>query len=125
MPGSLNDGNIVRRIITECIRNSDKSREAIAEEITNLVGEKVTVRMLNSYTSEAAELHRWPLQYTRAFCFAVSDWTLLRVIAEFSGLRLITRSEIELLELGKEYLKQKRANEQILRIEKRLGGMAL
>lgn len=124
-PGSVNDGNFVRSAITESIRRSTKSREEVAEEITALVGERVTVRMLNSYTSEAAGQHRWPLQYTRAFCFVVSDWTLLSVLAERSGLFLITPSEKELLSLGAEYLKQKRAAEQIAKLEKRLGGIEL
>jgi len=124
-PGSLNDRNIVRAIVTESIRNSEKSREQIAEELTVLLGERVTVRMLNSYTSEAAEMHRWPLQYARAFCFAVSDWTLLRAIAERSGFQMITKSEGELLTLGREYLKQKRSAEQIALLEKRLSGVDL
>ncbi len=123
--GSLNDGNMIRAIITEAIRKSPKSREEIGEEISRLVGERVSIRMLNSYTSEAAEQHRWPSQYTRAFCYVVEDWTLLRCIVERAGFHLITQAEGELLELGREYLKQKRASEQLQLLEKRLGGLDL
>jgi hypothetical protein len=107
------------------MRRSEKSRDQVAEEITKLVGEKVTVRMLNSYTSEAAEQHRWPLQYTTALCFVLDDWTLLRAVVEKSGFYVITAAEKELLDLGAEYLKQKRASEKMDTLEKRLRGIEL
>jgi hypothetical protein len=124
-PGSLNDESAIRTILTEVIRKSAKSREEIAEQMTVMVGERVSVRMLNSYTSEAAEQHRWPSQYTRAFCYVVQDWGLLRCIVERAGFRMITPAEAELLALGREYLRQKRAAEQIQLLEKRLGGFDL
>jgi hypothetical protein len=125
MPGSLNDDSLVRAIVTEGIRNSTKSREQIADEMTLLLADKVTIRMLNSYTSEAAEQHRWPAQYTRAFCYVIQDWSLLRCIAERAGFRLITAEEAELLELGRQFLMRKRADEEIALIEGRLHGRAL
>ena len=124
-PGSLNDECLVRSIITETIRTCAKSREQIAEDISLLVGAKVTVRMLNAYTSEAAQQHRWPTQYTRAFCYVTENWTLLRCIVERSGFHMITPQEAELLELGREYLKQKRANDNVQLLEQRLRGVEL
>ncbi len=124
-PGSFNDENLVRSIITESITNSAKSRDQVADEMTLLVGSRVSIRMLNSYTSEAAEQHRWPTQYTRAFCYVVQDWTLLRCIVERAGFHMITRQEHELLELGREYLKQKRANDNVQLLEQRLRGVEL
>jgi hypothetical protein len=120
MPGSLNDESIVRGIVTDAIRKSAKSREIIAEEMSQLVGARVTVRMLNSYTSGAAEQHRWPAQYTRAFCHVVQDWTLLRCITDLSGFHLISVEELDLLELGRQYLKRKSADEQITLLEAKL-----
>lgn len=125
IPGSMNDGEAVRAIITECIRNSAKSREQIADAMSRLTGDRVTLRMMNSYTSEAAEQHRWPSQYTRAFCYVVQDWALLRCIVERAGFYLITQAEAELLELGREYLRQKRASEKVQMLEGRLRGIDL
>jgi hypothetical protein len=124
-PGSLNDESVIRIILTEVIRKSAKSREQIAEEMTVMVGERVSLRMLNSYTSEAAEQHRWPSQYTRAFCYVVQDWGLLRCIVERAGFRLITQEEALLLELGTELLRQKRSSEKAAILEKRLLGVEL
>ena len=120
IPGSLNDESIVRGIVTNAIKNCTKSREIIAEEMSELVGDRITVRMLNSYTSEAAEQHRWPAQYTRAFCHVVENWLLLRCITERSGFHLISDEEIELLDLGRQYLKRKAADERITILEAKL-----
>lgn len=87
-----------------------------------LVGERITVRMLNSYTSEAAEQHRWPAQYTRAFCHVVDDWRLLQRIAELSGFHVISAEDLSLLELGKQFLIRKRADERIALLEAQLRG---
>ena len=124
-PGSLNDSEIVRGLITKTIRESNKSREQIAEEMSVLCGDRITVRMLNSYTCEAAEQHRWPTQYTRAFCHVVGNWNLLRCIVERAGFHLITEDEAELLELGRQFLARKRADEQIALFEARLHGRGL
>jgi hypothetical protein len=122
-PGSMNDEGLVRAIVTGCIRKSSKSRGQISEEMSRLTGSTVTVRMLNSYTSEAAEQHRWPSQYTRAFCYVVEDWSLLRCIVERAGFHMITQAESDLLALGREFLRQKRAGEKMASIEAGLRGV--
>lgn len=122
-PGSLNDDGLIRELLTALIRRSSKSRQQIAEEMSRLIGSSVTVRMLNSYTSDAAEQHRWPIQFTRAFCHAIQDWALLRCIVERAGFHMITEAEARLLELGRQYLRQKRAGEQIAAIEGGLRGV--
>jgi hypothetical protein len=122
LPGSLNDESVVRGVVTEAIRHSTKSREEIAEQMSGLSGDHITVRMLNSYTSEAAEQHRWPAQYTRAFCQVIGDWGLLRCISERSGFHLINDDEVLLLDLGRQFLVRKRADEKIALLEAQLHG---
>jgi len=124
-PGSLDDESIVRRVVTESIRKSAKSREQIAEEMSRLTGKRITVRMINGFTCESEELLRWPAQYTRAFCCVVNDWSLLHCLVERSGFLMITRDEASLLELGREYLRQKRASERVQSLEIRLAGFEL
>ena len=123
--GSFNDDNLIRAILTDVIRRSKKSREEIAEQMTWLIGDRVTTRALNSYTSGAAEQHRWPAQYLRAFCQVVNDWSLMRALIERSGFQMISADEAALLELGREFLKQKRAAEEIEKLQKRLQGVDL
>ena len=124
-PGAMNDDAAVRAIITECIRKCAKSREEIVDAMARLTGDRVTLPMSNSYTSGAAEQHRWPSQYTRAFCYVVEDWTFFRCIVERAGFHMITPAEADLLELGREMLRQERANEKAALLRKRLQGVDL
>lgn len=125
IPGSLNDDLLVRETITESIKLSGKSREQIADEMTRTLGLQVTARMISSFTAESKELHRWPGAWDRAFCSAVNDNRLLFCLVEKAGFRVIDEAEGDLLELGREYLKQKRANDQVALLEKRLQGFRL
>lgn len=93
--------------------------------MSTLMGTAVTKRALDSYTSEAADQNRFPLQYTRAFCHATGDWRLLHCVAERSGLRVIDETGQHLLELGREYLREKDAAEKKAALEARLRGVKL
>lgn len=124
-PGSLNDDLLVREVITESIKRSGKTREQIAEEMTRTLGITVTARMITSFTSETKELHRWPGAWDRAFCLAVNNNRLLFCLVELAGYRVIDETEVELLDLGKEFLRQKRAADKVALLEKRLAGVDL
>jgi hypothetical protein len=124
-PGSLNDEFVIRGLITTAIKNCSKSRQQIAEEMTNLLGATVTKRALDSYTSEAADLNRWPAQYTRAFCYVTNDWSLIRCVSERCGLHVITKAERKLLELGRQTLIQERAAAAIARLKSELAEVQL
>lgn len=81
--------------------------------------------MLYSYSSDAMRANRWPAAWDRAFCAAVNNDDLLKCRAEAAGYRVIGREEIQLLELGRQYLKHKRAAASIDRIEEMLGEIEL
>lgn len=121
----MNDAGIVRAALVEAIRSCGKSREQLADEISKLTGTEVTVRRLNAFTAESREDYRFPSELARAFCEATGDYSLLQRLAELAGFRLITPTEYDLLRLGREYLKQKRANEAVALIERSLAGMDL
>jgi hypothetical protein len=123
--GCMDDSGLVRKVLIESIRKCGKSRTQIAEEISFLAGRKITEISLNKYTAESRSDYRWPAELDRAFCHATGDNALLRCRAELSGYRLIQANEIELLELGREYLRQKRANERVQLLEKRLSGVEI
>lgn len=124
-PGSINDGSLIRFTLIESIKQCRKSRAAIADEITRLTGRKFTEIALNKFTAESRIDYRWPAELTRAFCAATGDDSLLHVTAEAAGYRLIRDEELELLELGRQYLRRKRANEEAEMLEKRLAGVDL
>jgi hypothetical protein len=125
LTGTMNDSALIRGVLVEAIRNSGKSRPQIADEMSRLVGRQITERMLNAYTAESQEEHRWPAELTRAFCSATGDARLLRVLAEAAGLRVINDTESHLLELGRNHLQRSRAERAISAIEQRLDGSGL
>jgi hypothetical protein len=119
----MNDAKVVRAALIESIWKSGKSRETIAEQMSILTGTEVTVRRLNAFTAESREDYRWPAELDRAFCTVTGCHELIRCRAELAGFRMITVEESELLELGREYLRQKRANDKVQMLEKRLQGV--
>ena len=120
--GSLNDELLVREIITRSIKQCSKSREVIAEEMSSSLDLAVTARMISSFTSKSKELHRWPGAWDRAFCAAVGSNDLLFCRVQRAGFKVIDQGEADLLELGREYLRQKQAAENIALLEQKLRG---
>jgi hypothetical protein len=68
----------------EAIRQVPKSRESIADEMTHLSGQPVTVHMINSWTAESHP-HRLPAELLPAFCQATGSVEPLRILAEATG----------------------------------------
>jgi hypothetical protein len=104
------DAESVRFLLTELIRSSHKSRSQIAEEMTRLLGERVTERMLNSYTSGAAEKHRWPAQYDIALCEVLEDFSLLAARVNRAGFRM------RLIKIGRAYVAKARAEKKLAEV---------
>jgi hypothetical protein len=110
------DASAVRLQITQLIRESAQSREQIADEMTRLLGERVTVRMLNSYTSDAAEKHRWPAQYDIALCEVLGDYTLLEQRCKRAGFRMIGPKEEKLIAIGRAYIAKAKAEKKLAEV---------
>lgn len=123
--GSLDDGALVRSVLIKAIKKSKKSRAQLVEDISRLSGRKLTEIALNKFTAESRSDYRWPAELDRAFCAATGDIKLLICRVELAGLHVINEEEFELLKLGREYLKQKRAAQQVQALESRLQGVEL
>ena len=122
---TLNDEILLRELLIDAIRKSDKSRDQIADEMSLLLHTRVTRRALDLYTAESADQNRFPMQYARAFCKATGDDALLRALPELAGLQVIGAEEQALMELGREFLRQKDAAAKIVALEAKLSGVRL
>lgn len=87
-------------LVTEVIRNSSRSRAQVADEMSRLLGISVTERMLDCYTAESKEKHRFPAAFVPAFCRATADFRLLYLLAERLGFAVIEAWQVPVLELG-------------------------
>src|ERR1039457_2167259 len=125
LPGSMDDSALVRGVLIQSIRKCGKSRAQLVENISFLSGRELTEISLNKSTAESRTDYRWPAELDRAFCQATGDDTLLRCRAELAGFFVIDATEAELLALGREYPRQKRASEKVALLEKRLQGVDL
>jgi hypothetical protein len=117
LAGSMNDAPLVRAVLVRSIRQSNKSREQIADEMSYLVGRKITERMLNAFTAESKEDNRWHAELDRAFCHVTGSDELLLCRLDRAGLVVITKDDVEILELGRQYLRRKEADAQMARLE--------
>jgi hypothetical protein len=116
-PNSCDDDSLVRGLISDSIRKSPKSRAQIVEAMSHLLGQEVTEAQLNAFTAPSKAGHRWPSAWDRAFCVATGDYRLLVRKAELAGFRVIDEQEYQYLQLGKTYIEQKRAAENMARLE--------
>ena len=124
-PGCMDDAALVRETVARSIRKCHKSRSQIADEITRLTGRKLKEGSLNNFTARARSDYRWPAELDRAFAAVTGDDAILRCRAELAGYHLVDDGEYELLSLGREYLRQKRAGQQLELLAKRLAGVDL
>lgn len=97
-PGGLAMGEEVRGLLVDAIRDArDKglSRERIADGMTRVIGEPVTVDQLNTWTATSKRGWRFPLEYLAAFAAVTGDTSLLgRVCERLGGMYLPAREAI-------------------------------
>lgn len=83
-PGRLNITGQIHAAVKNAIKGAPKSRETIADEMTELSGERVTLAMINNWTADSHP-HDMPGRFYAAFCVATRDIELIRIQAEAAG----------------------------------------
>lgn len=111
-PGELDIDSAIRAAISASLKRSPKSRFEIAAQMSELVGQEISKFMLDAYSAESRETHKFPLQYLPAFVMATGDASILALLAEKCGCVALARSDMALLERG-------RIREEIERLEER------
>ena len=99
--GSFNIHLQTKSIVTQALKTCQLSRFQVAAGMSELLGVEVTKWMLDSWTAESKEDHRFPLEYAPAFCRVTGDYTLLRFVCEQAGCYMIEGEEILLTEKGR------------------------
>lgn len=100
-PGSLAMGHLVKQLLSEALKKSAFKRWEIAGRMGEYCGTEISESMLNSWTAESKEGHRFPLEYLPALCWATGDYTLAEAIVRACGCYLIKSEEVALLELAR------------------------
>jgi hypothetical protein len=91
----------IRAIITASLKKASGSRYEMAARMSEILGVEITKAMLDSWSAESKENHRFPLVYTAAFCQAIGDFSLVRYAAELCGGYYIEDEDALRLALGR------------------------
>ena len=84
-PGSLDMDRQFREAISEALRGCPRSRYQVAARMSELLGQDITKTMLDSWTAESKEQHRFPAVFLPAFCEAVGSTEPIRMIGQRVG----------------------------------------
>jgi hypothetical protein len=98
--GSKNVSCELRKVITRAIKVSGKSRHQIAGTMSDLLDIEITKSMLDSWTADSKEGHRFPAAYLPAFCLATDNTATLELLCMATQGRYIKTEDQLRLELG-------------------------
>jgi len=79
--GSMNIDKPLRDAISEALRDCPLSRYQVAAIMSELLDQDVTKTMIDSWTAESKEQHRFPGAFLPAFCFATKSNKPFSVLA--------------------------------------------
>lgn len=91
--GEFACGATLGELATEAIRDSGKSREFAAAELSELLGWPVTISMLNAWTASAKTAHRLPAEVVGALAYVTGDFAIVEHLAKQAGVHVITRAQ--------------------------------
>jgi len=90
----------IARAVAETLREADKAREQIAQDMTEWLGEDVTKNMLDAYASEAREDHTIPFLRLLALVHVTGDTRPLQLGAEQFGCAVVEDRYLPWVEAG-------------------------
>lgn len=112
-PGALDWDSTLRTMVTEAISRTGRSREQIADEMTFLTGRNITALMLNAWTADSKDQHRFPLAFLPAFCKATESYTLITHLAEMFELKVASAEQLELAALAERLIEKERTQREL------------
>jgi hypothetical protein len=75
----------IARAVAETMKDSRRSREQLAREVSDFLGETVTAAMLEAYASTARDKHNMPAHRLVALAIVTGDGRLLQALAGEAG----------------------------------------
>lgn len=123
VPGSLDCGRAIRHVLTDLMKRSTHSRQAVAEQMSALTGAPISKHQLDSWTAESRDGWRFPLEYVPAFEVAVETRELTTWLADLRGCKVLVGKEALDAEIGKLERIKEDAGRRIRRIKDVMGTM--
>lgn len=101
LPGALDYGLAVRRLLVDAIKASDINASQIAARMSELIGHAISEHQLHAWTAPSREGWRFPLEYLPAFEVACETTLITAWLAGVHGGRLQVGREVLNAELGR------------------------
>lgn len=98
---SLRTSGGVKEALRQALDQCGLSRETVADELTRLTGETVTVHTVNNWAAQGKAERRIPLDQLAALSIVTGDPGIARAALGPAGLIVLDRDQAPLYELGK------------------------
>ena len=119
--GSYSRKSAVQEALKRTLRDCQLSREEIAEEMSRLVSEKITVNHIANWTAESKNGWRMPLEYAAAFFVITGDAGVVKAALAGSGIGIMDDREYAFYELGKIVAEERQRSKKKRRVMEELG----
>ena len=119
--GSYSRKAAVQEALKRTLRDSHLSREEIADEMSRLVSEKITVNHIANWTAESKNGWRMPLEYAAAFFVITGDAGVIKAALAGSGIGIMDDKEYAFYELGKLVAEERQRSKKKRRVMEELG----
>ena len=100
----------VRSWISRAIRETGLSRKEVARRLSAMLGVRITESMINAWCAESKG-HRFPAAYIPALAIITEDDSLIKEMAEFCGIYVVTRNQFVMLKLAEVREEKRRLGE--------------
>ncbi len=100
-PASLDTGKEVRHLLSEALKKTTKTRYEICSRMSELIGNEISISMLNAWTAESREAWRFPLEYAAAFEVACETYCITEFLARKRGCKVYAGDEVRQAEIGR------------------------
>ena len=99
--GNFRRHEAVCEALKSALSNCDLGRDTVADELSRLTGDKISINHLNNWTAESKNGWRLPLEYVAALTIITRDKGILKAALENSGLTVLDNEGVDYYELGK------------------------
>lgn len=119
--GSFRRHEAVCEALKTALSRCGLGRETVADELSRLTGEKISVNHLNNWTAESKNGWRLPLEYVAALTIITRDKGIIQAALNNSGLMVLDKEQADYYELGKITAESRVKNKKVKNIYGRLG----
>lgn len=103
------------------LNNCGLGRDTVAEELSRLTGDKISVNHINNWCAESKNGWRLPMEYAAALSLITQDMGVVRAALEGTGMVVLDKEGKDYFELGKITAESRVKNRKRNQIYGRLG----